>query len=139
MGGINVARWILGGLVAGVLLWLMEGALSVVYMEDMAAAMAEHGLSMEMSTGLIALTVVVSLLVGLVAVFFYAASRPRFGPGPRTAAIVGVALWSGSTLVALLGYHMIDLYPPRMLLHWGLIGLAEMIVISIAGAAIYTE
>lgn len=43
--------------------------------------------------------------------FLYAAARPRFGAGPKTAVIVAVAMWAGGYLLSLVGYHMLGLYP----------------------------
>ena len=139
MSGINSGRWLLGGVVAGIVIWICEGVAATLTMDQMTAVMESHGLSMAMSAGTAVLTIVVSLLVGLTMVFFYAGVRPRFGAGPRTAVIVAVALWLGSYVVSLIGYYLINLYPPRMLLHWGLIGLLEMILASIVGAWIYRE
>ena len=67
MGGINVKRWFAGGIAAGVLIWIFEGVASVFYLEEMMAAMEAHNLSMEMTAGTWALTVVMSLLAGLIA------------------------------------------------------------------------
>ena len=36
---------------------------------------------------------VYGFLLGIVAVWLYAAIRPRFGPGPKTAAMAGLAVW----------------------------------------------
>ncbi|MGE0883875.1 MAG: hypothetical protein AB7P14_10055 [Blastocatellales bacterium] len=139
MGNINVARWIAGGVAAGVLIWLIEGTASVFYMGDMEKAMAEHNLKMEVSAGAFAITIIVSLVSGLALVFFYAASRPRFGPGPKTATIIAVAFWLGAVFVSLMGYKMLGLFQGQMLAVWGLIGLVEMILASILGAWIYRE
>lgn len=139
MGGINVGRWLAGGVVAGVIMWVVEGAASILYMGDMEAALEAHGLAMEITAGMMAMTVVVSLLAGLVLVFLYAAARPRFGPGPKTAVIVAIAMWIGGYLLSLLGYQMIGLYPSSMLVMWGSIGLIEMIVATLVGGWIYRE
>lgn len=139
MAGINTQRCIAGGLAAAAVIWLMEGAASILYMDEMTARLDALGLSMELSPGIMALTVLVSVLVGLVLVFFYAAARPRFGPGPKTAATVAAALWAGSYLVSLIGFHMIGLYPPSMLAIWALVGLVEMIVAAMVGGWIYRE
>jgi heme/copper-type cytochrome/quinol oxidase subunit 2 len=111
MGGINTGRWLLGGVVAGIVIWICEG----IAADAMTDAPEAHNLSMDMSAGMMIMTVVVSLLVGLTLVFFYAGVRPRFGPGPKTAAVVAAALWLGGHLVALIGYQMVDLYPTGML------------------------
>lgn len=139
MGGIDVGRWLGGGIAAGALIWVLEGAASVLYMGDMEAALAAHDLGMEMSAGIWAVTVTVSLLVGLTLVFFYAAARPRFGPGPRTAVLVAVVLWAGSYVVSLLGYAMMGLFPGGLLVTWGFVGLVEMVLASLLGGWIYRE
>jgi len=108
-------------------------------MGDMEAALTAHNLAFEMSASAWVLTVAMSLIGGLTLMFFYVAARPRFGPGPRTAVIVGVALWFGGTLLALIGYHMIGLYPTGMLLLWGCQGLVELIVAALVGGWIYRE
>ena len=139
MGGINVGRWLIGGLLAGILLWVMEGVASTFYLADMQTAMLAHNLSMEIGLGSIAISVLVSLLVGLMLVFFYAASRPRFGPGPRTAVSVAIVLWAGGYLVSLLGYQLMGLFPPSLLVLWGAVGLVEMVVAGLVGAWLYRE
>jgi hypothetical protein len=139
MQGINVGKWVIGGLIAGMLVWLIEGAASVFYMDEMQRALQEHNLSMDMSLTMFLLSILVSLIVGFALVFFYAAARPRFGPGPKTAVIVAVALWVGGYLLNLLGYRMIGLFPAGMLVLWGAIGLVEMILAGILGAWIYRE
>ncbi len=139
MGTINVGRLVLGGVVAGIVIWIIEGMASVMYMDEMQAAMESHGLSMDMTAGVFLMTVVVSLLAGLVLVFFYAAARPRFGPGPKTAVIVAVALWVGGYFLSLMGYHMLGLFPDRMLMTWGVIGFVEWNLAALAGAWIYRE
>jgi hypothetical protein len=139
MGGINVGRWLAGGVVAGIIMWVIEGAASILYMGDMETALEAHGLGMEISAGMMALTVVVSLVAGLVLVFLYTAARPRFGAGPKTAVVVAVAMWVGGYLLSLLGYQMIGLYPSSMLVMWGAIGLIEMIIAALAGGWIYRE
>ena len=139
MKGINTGRWLAGGIAAGVLIWLLEGVSSVLYMADMEAAMKAHNLSMEMSAAMVFHTILVSLLAGLVLVFFYAAVRPRFGPGPKTAVIVAVALWSGSMVLSLVGYQMMGLFPHTLLVTWGIVGLVEWILASLLGGWIYRE
>lgn len=139
MGGINTSRWILGGVVAGVVLWLLEGLASVLYRADMETALTAHGLEMELTAPMFALSVAVSLLVGLTLVFFYAVARSRFGPGPMTAVKVAFVLFVGGYFVSLLGYFMIGLFPNGLLIRWGLIGLGEMVVASLVGGWLYRE
>jgi hypothetical protein len=139
MKGINVGRWIMGGVVAGILIWLLEGAASLLYMADMEAALEAHGLKMEMTASMFAISLVISLIAGLVLTFFYAAARPRFGPGPKTAAIVAIVLWAGGYLITLLGYHTMGLFPATMLALWAIVGFVEMILAALVGGWIYRE
>ena len=139
MSGINWNRWFLGGLVAAVVIWLIEGGASMLYMDQMRAALTAHNLSMEMTGGMVLMSVVLSLLVGLALIFFYAAARPRFGPGPRTAFIVAFGMWAGGYLPALVGYDMIGLYPRSMVVMWGVIGLVELIIAALLGGWVYRE
>jgi hypothetical protein len=139
MGGIKVGRWLAGGIAAGLLIWVLEGAGSVLFMEEAQTALEAHNLSLDLTPGFMAMTVLVSLLTGLVLVFFYAAARPRFGPGPRTAVIVGVVTWLAGYFLSLVGYGMIGLYATGLLVKWGVVGLVELILGALLGGRIYRE
>lgn len=65
--------------------------------------------------------------------------RPRFGAGPKTAVIVGVALWLSGYLMSLIGYQMMGLFSQSLLVTWGVVGLVEVVLASILGAWIYRE
>jgi len=139
MGSINVGRWLAGGVAAAVVIFAVEGVSSVFYLDQMMASLADHGLGMEMSGSAMARTVMVSLISGLVLIFFYAAVRPRFGPGPRTAILVAVFLWLGGNLLSLVGYQMVGIYPTGLLVMWGIVGIVEMIIAALVGGWIYKE
>jgi hypothetical protein len=139
MGGINVGRWLAGGLVAGVVVWLVEGLATFVYANDMLATLEAHGLGMSEGAAAIGLSALVSLISGLALVFFYAAARPRFGAGPRTAVTVAIGLWLGGYLPSLLGYVMLGLFTARTLILWGVVGLVDMTVAALVGGWIYRE
>jgi hypothetical protein len=139
MARINTNRWLAGGVVAAILIWLLEGAASVLYMDDMNASLQALGLSIEMNATMWAISVLVSLITGLVLVFLYAAARAQFGPGPKTAMIVACALWTGGYLVSLIGLYMIGMYPTNLLVMWAIVALVEMNVATVAGAWVYRE
>src|SRR5207249_10688613 len=74
MGKINLQKVIVGGLVAGVVLNVVDYLLfGVVLKKDLPV----------MSTNTILWFVLMDFLYGIFLVWFYAAIRPRFGPGPR--------------------------------------------------------
>lgn len=139
MAGINWGRVLAGGLVAGIVTFILEGLASQLYIEDMQASLEAHNLSMEMTPTGWVLPLLVSLLGGVVMIFFYAAVRPRFGPGPRTAVIVAFALWLGGYVLSLLGYAVLGLFPASLLTLWGVIGLVELILAALAGGWVYKE
>jgi len=66
-------------------------------------------------------------------------ARARLGPGPRTAVTVALALFVGGYLLWLLGYRMMGLFPDRLLLSWGVIGLVEMVLAALLGGYLYRE
>jgi hypothetical protein len=139
LSGINWQRVVSGGLVAGLVLWMLEGGLSVIYQADMEAALLAHGLSFEMDAAMIARTLAISFLTGVTLVFLYAAARPRFGAGPRTALVVGSAMWLGNTLVSVLGWSMLGIFPTRLLVLWGVAGFVQIHLVALAGGWIYRE
>ena len=89
--------------------------------------------------GAIAYFVVMCFLLGIAIVWTYAAVRPRLGPGPKTAVIIGVLawfmtlLWSGGTQVAM---GVMPLNLTLLGLAWG---LGEIVIASLAGAKLYRE
>ncbi len=139
MGGINVKRWLIGGVAAAVVMFVVEGIAGSLYQQDMAAAMAAHGLSMTMDATGFALSAVYSLLAGLVLIFWYAAVRPRFGAGPKTALIVGVAGYLGGYLLWVLAYQFLGLFPASMLSLWAVVGFVEYLLAAQVGAWLYRE
>lgn len=139
MSGINAKRWLAGGVAAAALIWVLEGVSNMIVLSGTQDALRAHGMTLQFTASMWILTVVISLLVGLTLVFFYAAARPRFGPGPRTAIIVAVGFWAAGPLVSMLGYQMIGLYPSPLLVHAGLVGLVEWIFAALLGAWIYRE
>ena len=139
MKGINIGKWLIGGIAGGALIWVIEGISSMFYMHHMEEVLESHSLKVEVTTATFAISVLASLVSGLLLVFFYAAARPRFGAGPLTAVIVAVAIWIGAFVPSLLGYHMFGLFPVSLLTHWGLVGLGEMIAASLLGGWIYRE
>ncbi|MFQ5652668.1 MAG: hypothetical protein ACE5IY_22270 [bacterium] len=72
--------------------------------------------------------------------WLYAAIRPRFGAGPRTAIISGVACW---VLLELLGFAgssiSTGMYPGRMVLTAIIGSLVYFPVAAVAGAWLYKE
>ncbi len=140
MGGINVPRWLAGGVVAAIVIYVIEWIMGTnVWATAVNARLTELGLSTSMTAGTFVGFAIMSLLVGLVLIFFYAAARTRFGPGVRTAVIVSIALFLGGYLTGLVYYGIIGLFSSDLLVKWGVQGLIETIIAGIAGAWVYKE
>ncbi len=139
MSAINYPRVILGGLLAGLVLNLGEFLLNeFVIVEDVQGALQRLGLP-QIGGGQIAVFVAMGFLLGIVMVWLYAAIRPRFGPGVKTAVCAGVVIWVLVYLLASVGYYAMGMFPLGMLVIANLWGLVEIPVSTVAGAWLYRE
>ncbi len=93
MAGINLKRVIVGGLVAGLVMNVISFVINGIVLAERYAAMGKAGhLLTEPRLLFMPLYLVFLFAEGIVLAFLYAAARPRFGPGPRTALLVGLAV-----------------------------------------------
>ena len=77
---------------------------------------------------------------GIVAVWIYAAIRPRFGAGPRTAIYAGLAVWVVGALLPNLSFMCFGgLFSRHLTLYTTLGALVELVAGTVAGAALYKE
>ncbi|MBI4520258.1 MAG: hypothetical protein HY701_05445 [Gemmatimonadetes bacterium] len=115
MGRINVGRAILGGLVAGVVLNIGETILNVPILGAQYDA-AMQALGVEPVAGAaIAVFFVLGFVLGIGQVWLYAAIRPRFGAGARTAVIAGLAVWAFAAAFPNIGIMVMRLFPSNLL------------------------
>ncbi len=144
MGKIAWGRVFLGGLVAGVLWWVFEALVhGMLCGQDFMNAMTALGKTKEqMEAGrmhFMALVTVWSLLGGILGVWLYAAIRPRFGPGPKTAMIAGIALWMAACLLPSLIYYAMALWPTKLTSIPLATSFFESIIATTVGASLYKE
>jgi hypothetical protein len=140
MGKINVGRLILGGIVAGIAIDLVDYFVDGVWLAPRWA----DGMALLGRTGFtpvqILLFNVIGLLTGLVAIWVYVAIRPRFGPGIKTAAYAGLAVWLLTVLFPNAAFmHVARLFPNHLTLYTTLGGLVEVVFGTAAGASVYRE
>jgi hypothetical protein len=139
MGKINFGRVLIGGLVAGLILnigeWLLNGMVLAKEMKDF---FQKCGFP-EPGTNFLIIAVTITFVLGIVLVLGYAAMRPRFGAGPKTAIITALIAWFGIYLYQnLIGFGL-GIVPPKVLviaLAWGLV---EYILAALVGGALYKE
>ncbi|MFQ5931728.1 MAG: hypothetical protein ACE5MM_04935 [Nitrospiraceae bacterium] len=140
MGKINWSRVLLGGIVAGIIIDVGEFVLhGVVLGPEWREVMEALGRPMQVTAGNIIFYVLLGLAYGILAVWVYAAIRPRFGAGPTTALYAGFAVWLLGYLLPTLIWAPMGLFPGRLLRIALLAGLVEILVATLAGAWLYKE
>ena len=140
MGKINATRVLLGGLLAGVVINLSEWFwYGVVFMKDMQDAMAALNKPVNMGGSFMAVMLRWGFLVGILAVWVYAAVRPRFGAGPKTAVRTALMLWLLVYVQVTISFAPMGLFPARIMLLGLLISLVEIVLATLLGAWVYKE
>ncbi len=142
MGKINWGRVFLGGLLAGVVINIGEYLFHAVLFKDEVAEMMRaigKDPAAVMSGNAIVIWNILGFLTGIGAVWGYAAIRPRFGAGAKTAAIAGVAVWYFSRFLGAIGEMNMGMMSQKMIMTGLVWGLVEMIIATIAGAWAYKE
>ncbi len=139
MAGINLGRVILGGLLAGVVLNVGETVLNMLILgkdwEDAMRAINKPAVG----GGAIGILMALGFVLGIVAVWLYAAIRPRFGVGPRTAICAGLTVWMLTYAWPSLSGMPMNIFPHRLLVISMLWGLFEVPIATVAGAWLYKE
>src|SRR5262245_35242010 len=139
MGGINFSRVVLGGLLAGPGMQLAEYVLNgVVLAQDMDAAIQRLNLP-PLGGSAIGVFLVIGFALGIATIWFYAAIRPRFGAGVRTALCAGAAVWFFADLYPNIGLVVLGVFPGRLITLAVVWGLVELLVAAAAGAWFYRE
>ena len=139
MGGINFGRVVLGGLLAGLVIDVSESILNgVVLAGDMDAAMRQRNLP-AIGGGAIAVFLVLGFALGIATIWLYAAIRPRFGAGVKTALCAGSAVWFFAYLYPSIGMVVLGFFSVQLITIATLWGLVELLVAGAAGAWLYTE
>ena len=137
---IDWRRVILGGLLAALILLLVQMVFHWVilgakwwFFRALTEPLARAG-AIARYTGL-------HFIIGLMAVWLYAAARPRYGPGPKTAVHVGLAYWIIGYAVPTLSFY--PLLPPEirgpMWLIGGVVKLVGITLAILCGAWFYSE
>jgi len=141
MGKINVGRWIVGGVVAAIILFIVDYVLNgMVLMDQWNQAMTDLGKApMGQSTGEIIGYAVYDLVIGLTALWIYVGIRPRFGAGHMTAIYAGLATWLLAFAVP--SYFMLAsaLLPASLVWTMVIVGLFQVVIATVIGAYFYQE
>jgi hypothetical protein len=139
MSNINLGKVILGGLVAGVVYNIGEAILNMgILAKDMEEFSRKYQLPAMEGSFIMKMTLLM-FVFGIVTVWLYAAIRPRFGAGIKTAVIAGVAVWFLSFFYATFLMHAIGLFATAPSVKGAVWELGEAVLAAIAGAWVYKE
>jgi hypothetical protein len=140
MGKINLGRVILGGLVAGLIINVFEGVMNGVIMADQwADVMASLNRPTTPSIKTIIALNVWGFALGIITVWLYAAIRPRFGPGPKTALCAGLFVWATACAMASAVPVFMKIYKVDVALIAVGVELVEMALAGVVGGFFYKE
>jgi hypothetical protein len=108
---------------------------------DAGALFARHGVPDSTSPVPLVVLILMTYVLGLASVWLYAAIRPRFGAGAKTAIVAGLAVWVMAHLWSglYLGMGFQGLITPRLAFVPILWGLMEAPLGTLAGAWVYRE
>jgi hypothetical protein len=130
-----------GGLVAGVVANAIDFVNNTYVLgADMQAWAASHNIDQaRLTSGTVAGSwVAVDFIYGLLIVFTYAAMRPRFGAGVRTAIIAGLVMFLAPTIV-LFGFAQMGMLTMPMFVKGTIGAIVATLAAAVAGAAVYKE
>ena len=139
MRGMHVGRLVMGGLLAGLVINIGETILNLfVIAGPMDEVLRARNLP-PVAGGAIGGFVLLCFVLGISIVWLYAAIRPRFGPGPGTAAIAAGMAWWLAFVFPQVGNVLLGILPGGLAGIAMIWGLVELVAASIAGAWLYRE
>ncbi len=141
MSGINTSKVITGGLLAGLVFNVIDFAINGVLMKaDFEANTVRLGLdpALQTSPSVMATWVIVDFIFGLMIVFTYAAIRPRFGAGPKTAVYAGLIPWVPITSL-MYGFTQMGIFTTAIFGKMLVFTLVNTCVGAVIGAWAYKE
>ena len=139
---INTKKVLIGGIVAGVVMNAIDFVANMFILGERMKAATDAfkpGLADQMMQGpAIVTNIVMDFVLGITLVWTYAAIRPRFGPGIRTATYAAVLFWILAGIF-LSGYMHMGIISSGLWWSLAFIGLVNFLVSAWAGARLYSE
>lgn len=140
MGKMNWGRIFLGGVLwvvvyealGGTIWWLFLRAGSIAAVESL-------GRPIPATVGFLGFSLLLGLAVGIFALWLYAAIRPRYGPGPKTAVRTALAVWVIVGLIPTAFWFRLLLLPTGLLAGMLAGSLVGAVVATLVGAWLYQE
>lgn len=139
MSQINVGSVLKGGVAAGVIMNISEFILNVpIAGAQMDQEFAARNLP-PVAPNQIGVFVAITMVLGILTVWLYAAIRPRFGPGPKTAMCAGLVVWSLAYLHSAITMGVLGISSMGLVVLGVVWTAIEMIIASAVGGYLYRE
>jgi hypothetical protein len=139
---INTQKVLLGGIAAGVVMNVVDfvsnkfilGARMMAESEAFKPGMAAS----MMTTSVMVSSIVMDLALGILLIWTYAAIRPRFGPGLKTAVYAAVLFWLLAGIF-FSGYLHMGMMSSGLWWSFAIVGLVNFLLAAWVGARMYSE
>ena len=139
---INTQKVLIGGIAAGVVMNVIDFISNTYVLGARMKAESDAfkpGISDLMMTGsAIASYIVVDFVLGILLVWTYAAIRPRFGPGIKTAFYAAILFWV-LVAISMSGYMHMGMMSAGLWWTFAFIGLVNFLLSAWVGARLYSE
>ena len=135
---INMKRVFIGGLVAGLVINVIGILLVPVVGKEMELVLATRNLP-PMGVGAMLYFVTVSLVLGIVLVWLYAAILPQMGHGTKTAIIASAIVWFLAYFLANVSMVAYGFMPAKLTAIGTSWGLVELLVAGVVGTRLYKD
>jgi hypothetical protein len=139
---INTSKVLIGGIAAGVVMNVIDFVSNTYILGARMKAESDAfkpGMSDQMMTGsAIASYIVMDFVLGILLVWTYAAIRPRFGPGIKTAFYAALLFWV-LVGISLSGYLHMGMMSAGLWWSFAFIGLVNFLLSAWVGARLYSE
>jgi hypothetical protein len=139
---INTQKVVVGGIVAGVVMTVIGFVSNMFILGARMKAESDAfkpGMADQMMQGPAIITnIVMNLILGIALVWTYAAIRPRFGPGLKTATYVAALFWLLASIFYS-GYMHMGMMSAGLWWSFAFVGLVNFFLSAWAGAKLYSE
>jgi len=137
---VNSKRIIVGGLVAAVVMFLLDGIGGAIFTAHRYEALQQAGYFAEQPRyPFLPLWALCTLGMGMGFAWLYAIARPRLGPGPKTAAMIGLVVGAMVYVpinIVHVSWYQVGRFLP---LYWLVSGIVLSVVGSLVAGALYKE
>ena len=134
---LNAGRVLIAGVAAGIVANLLDIAINAFLLVEETAANSQR-LGLRDAPESMYVWIVVDFIYGLLIAFTYAAIRPRFGPGPKTAIIAGSVLFGAVTAV-LAGFMSMGMFMQDVFIKSAALSYVSTVAASLTAGALYRE